>query len=305
MRGTLPHLLLLACGIAAAQEPLAPRDGDTVALIGNTFVEREQRDGLVELALTLALPEADVRYRNLGWSGDTVDCRARRFFGPTEDGFRHLLTHVDLVEPSLILVSYGTNEAFEGEAGREAFLAGYGRLLDALAERTERIVLVTSPPLDPSTSPAPAVARRTNDELRWQAGRLRAVAEERGLGFIDLLTPLSKAMAEGEAAGPLTDNGVHLTPLGYRRVAQEVTRQLGLPATDAKTLPLEEPHEQLRLKIQEKNTAFFHRHRPQNETYLRGFRRHEQGNNAVEITAFEPLVEALDREIFSLRRSLR
>ena len=306
MPAHLLPLLLLTGGLAAAQETLTLVDGDRVAWIGNTFVEREQRDGHIELALTLALPRADVTYRNLGWSGDTVDGRARRFFGPTRDGFEHLLTHVDIVEPTVVLVSYGTNAAFEGEAGRARFLTGYARLLDALSKRTKRIALVTSPPLEPSSSPAPKVAEQTNAELGWQAARLRALASERGLAFVDLFTPLSERLAS-DRPGPLTDNGVHLTPLGYRYVARALTQQLGLDqgAEPGAAGPTPEAHEELRLKILAKNVAFFHRHRPQNETYLRGFRRHEQGNNAVEIEAFEPHVLRLDQEIFELRRSLR
>lgn len=307
MYAPLLPLLLLAGGLTPPQETLTLADGDRVAWIGNTFVEREQRDGYIELALTLALPHANVTYRNLGWSGDTVDGRARRFFGPTRDGFEHLLRHVDVVDPTVVLVSYGTNAAFEGEAGRARFLTGYAKLLDALTKRTKRIALVTSPPLEPASSPAPRVAEQTNAELGWQAARLRALASERGLAFVDLFTPLFEGLTSSEEPGPLTDNGVHLTPLGYQSVARVLTQQLGLgqgPGPEP-TGPADRAHEELRLKILAKNAAFFHRHRPQNETYLRGFRRHEQGNNAVEIEAFEPYVLRLDQEIFELRRSLR
>lgn len=48
--------------------------------------------------------------------------------------------------------------------------------------------------------------------------------------------------------------------------------------------------EQLRQTILKKNELYFHRWRPQNETYLFGFRKHEQGQNAVEIPQFDPLV---------------
>ncbi|HIA20727.1 MAG TPA: hypothetical protein EYN70_15150 [Planctomycetaceae bacterium] len=46
---------------------------------------------------------------------------------------------------------------------------------------------------------------------------------------------------------------------------------------------------ELRDMIALKNEYFFHRYRPQNETYLFLFRKHEQGNNAVEIPMFDPL----------------
>ena len=44
-----------------------------------------------------------------------------------------------------------------------------------------------------------------------------------------------------------------------------------------------EQAEALRAAINAKNRLFFYRWRPQNITYLFGFRKHEQGNNAVEI----------------------
>lgn len=53
----------------------------------------------------------------------------------------------------------------------------------------------------------------------------------------------------------------------------------------------------LRQLIQEKNALFFNRYRPQNETYLFLFRKHEQGNNAVEIPQYDPLIAAKEKEI--------
>jgi hypothetical protein len=60
--------------------------------------------------------------------------------------------------------------------------------------------------------------------------------------------------------------------------------------------------EALREAINAKNELYFHRWRPQNETYLFGFRKHEQGNNAREIPLFDPLVEAKEKEIARLKR---
>ncbi len=60
--------------------------------------------------------------------------------------------------------------------------------------------------------------------------------------------------------------------------------------------------EKLRETINAKNELFFHRWRPQNQTYLFGFRKHEQGNNAVEIPRFDPLVAAKEKEIAELKK---
>ena len=59
--------------------------------------------------------------------------------------------------------------------------------------------------------------------------------------------------------------------------------------------------EELRRAIIQKNRLYFHRWRPQNETYLFGFRKHEQGQNAAEVPKFDPLVEELEAHIAKLR----
>jgi lysophospholipase L1-like esterase len=59
--------------------------------------------------------------------------------------------------------------------------------------------------------------------------------------------------------------------------------------------------ESLRKAIVDKNQLYFHRWRPQNETYLFGFRKHEQGNNASEVPMFDPLVEKQEATIARLR----
>jgi hypothetical protein len=59
--------------------------------------------------------------------------------------------------------------------------------------------------------------------------------------------------------------------------------------------------EKLRQTIIEKNRLFFHRWRPQNETYLYGFRKHEQGQNGREIPEFDPLIAQLEKKIAQLR----
>jgi lysophospholipase L1-like esterase len=63
--------------------------------------------------------------------------------------------------------------------------------------------------------------------------------------------------------------------------------------------------EKLRAKIIEKNQTYFHRWRPQNETYLFGFRKHEQGKNAKEVAEFDPLVSKAEDEIERIRKAMK
>ncbi|MDB6021832.1 MAG: hypothetical protein JWQ04_1689 [Pedosphaera sp.] len=60
--------------------------------------------------------------------------------------------------------------------------------------------------------------------------------------------------------------------------------------------------EELRHAILKKNELFFDRWRPENETYLFGFRQHEQGQNAKEIPMFDPLIAEQEAKIAKLRQ---
>ena len=60
--------------------------------------------------------------------------------------------------------------------------------------------------------------------------------------------------------------------------------------------------ERLREAIRLKNELYFYRYRPENETYLFLFRKHEQGNNAVEVPQFDKLVADKEQEIEQLKK---
>ncbi len=66
-----------------------------------------------------------------------------------------------------------------------------------------------------------------------------------------------------------------------------------------------EQAEALRQAIRTKNELYFDRWRPQNETYLFGFRKHEQGQNAKEIPMFDPLIEEQEKKINELKKPRR
>ncbi|HWF18381.1 MAG TPA: PVC-type heme-binding CxxCH protein, partial [Verrucomicrobiae bacterium] len=62
--------------------------------------------------------------------------------------------------------------------------------------------------------------------------------------------------------------------------------------------------EKLRNAILKKNELYFDRSRPENETYLFGFRKHEQGQNAKEIPEFDPLIAEQEAKIAKLRKPM-
>ncbi len=87
-----------------------------------------------------------------------------------------------------------------------------------------------------------------------------------------------------------------------RRVAEGTTEELAKGVTLSPQGAELKQVEALRATINAKNILYFHRWRPQNETYLYGFRKHEQGQNAAEVPRFDPLVDEKEAEIARLRR---
>lgn len=360
------NTLFAQAGNADASK-LELRDGDRIALIGGTFIERTQYFGYFELALQIANPNKKLAIRNLGWSGDEATAISRARFGDQKEGYNHLMKSVDLVNPTVILVGYGTNEAFQGEGGLESFKANYTKLLDDLKKRTERIVLITPPMMEKHPAPLPDPAQyNANVKLYQQA--IEELAYDRGYQVLDLTSltgNLESATAE-RLPKYLTSNGQHFTDVGYWYLSQRMADQLGFetsyehdvtaggeqpktwevpyprsPAGEhpdrivlkvegltsgehkiglndypkvvasanqwSKSVqvpaqPLMDKTEELRQVILRKNQLFFDRFRPQNETYLYLFRKHEQGNNAVEIPQFDPLIEEQDKKIFELKQ---
>jgi lysophospholipase L1-like esterase len=380
-------------GPADADEP-APfelRHGDRVVLIGSTFVERADSHGYIEMALTARYPRRNLLFRNLGWSGDTVSGDARAGFDNAQKGFERLVEHVLALEPTVLVIGYGTNESFAGPEGLQRFKEGLDGLLEKLEPTKARLVFISPLKHEALGRPLPDPTAHNRD-LEQYCEVLRAAAAARGGTYVDLFNSLG-AGAEAALPGPLTDNGMHLTGYGYWRAAQTIERLLGLPddswqvalsseaqllsaagttvsnvqAADGglrfrvedERLPLPLPPndgplqgsarkrqrvltvqglaegnyalqidgqtvvvataaqwdagmpvesgpdyehaEALRRAILRKNELHFHRWRPQNETYLFGFRKHEQGQNAREIPLFDPLVSVAESAVAGLR----
>jgi lysophospholipase L1-like esterase len=367
-------IAILLAALAFLQDPFELKDGDRVAFVGNTFVERDLATNALEVRLTTRYRDRQVTWRNLGWSGDTVWGDARARFGRPQDGFNHLTRHLADYRPTVLFVAYGMNESFQGEKGLPHFVDGLNRMLDMLEATRGRLVLISPIRHENLGRPLPDPAAH-NASLRRYVDAMAAAAAKRGHLFINLfdrLTPVS-------ASEPLTENGIHLTAQGYRLAASAIEAALGLaPPTpwrveidslgrekaegvslgDIKattssirfsavdpTLPLDgerilkvtslngglytlkidghpivsatesqwaaglpivkgPAHDQaakLRDAISAKNFQYFNRWRPQNETYIFGFRNKEQGHLAPEIPQFDPIIEKMEAEIATLR----
>jgi lysophospholipase L1-like esterase len=298
---SLAAVSLIALPQARGQSPTEPaavvelrgfqfKPGDMVAMVGSTFLEREGRFGYIETALTQAYPTLGLKFRNLAWSADTVEGHARSYFGPPQEGFDRLKGHLEMVKPTVVLCQYGSAEAWAGPAKLDDFVQGYGRLLDMVdaAAGNPRLVLLSPLPAE-HRAPAPDPAAY-NAAVAVYRDAIRQLAATRGAAFIDAFT-LARQLPD--SLRPLTENGLHYSAHGHQALGALTPQVTGASAASPQT------DEALRALIVEKNRLFFHRWRPANETYLFGFRKHEQGRNGAEMPMFDPLVEQAEKAIAS------
>ncbi len=288
-------LATLAPGLAArAADKFELRDGDRVLFIGDTIFEREVDYGNLEAALATRFGDRDVKFRNLAWAGDTPMGRARASFDwnhPEEDWLKRVKEQVGLVKPTVAFLDYAMTAALEGGTnGAPKYAADLSRLMAAINETSgTKVRFVLFGPLQQQGerpgSPRTLALEAINDATA-------RVAREHDAIFVDTLRvtrPLTMVRMV------LYDNPVALNPMGHAMFAQRVVDEL-CGARDGAA-----PTEPLLAAIRKKNELFFHRWRPENWTYLFGFRKGEQGRNSVEIPRFEPLIAEWESRIAKLR----
>ena len=295
-------LLLANCCLAyeppatAQADPMLV-DGDRIVLLGEGFIEREGQLSLIETALTAGHPQATLEFRNLGWNGYTIWAESRGVFDSPAEGYRRMIELVGDLQPTVVFVAYGRNESYAGPEGIAAFREQLTRLCDDLtrpapanndqAPQPARLVLVTPVPFLPAAT-CPDADRR-NELLAAYAAVIRDLAASTDSGLIDLFA----AFPRTNDNGLLSLDGIQLTRAGYREAAAITLAATGGSLTSDDPAQLEPVRE----LVAAKNELFFHRWRPANETYLFLFHRHEQGNNAVEIPQFDPLVAEAEGRI--------
>jgi lysophospholipase L1-like esterase len=297
----LVALLCVPVSGGAAEAAFGLGDGDRIVLLGDTFFEREGVYGRIEAALTAAHPDRRLLFRNLAWSADTPSGRSRASFDWNKskaDWLKRVSEQVALVKPTVAFLSYGMTACLEGGTeGLPAFTAELGALMDAVAaasgQKVRFVVFGVAPPALADEARQEAL----EDATRWADSAMQTLARERGGLFVPLRAASSRQ--DDPLATLRESGGVVPNARGYEVLAARVVDALG--AVPVKPGEAVEAWDVLGTAIREKNEQFFHRWRPANWTYLFGFRKHEQGRNAVEIPRFDPIVEEWDERIAKLR----
>ncbi|MDO8542269.1 MAG: GDSL-type esterase/lipase family protein [Opitutaceae bacterium] len=301
-------LVFFGAAVHAADRPpsFELKSGDRVVFLGDGFIEGEQYEGWIEVMLTARFPERHITFRNLGWNGDTPAGDSR--FGlsllqagrePADEGWTQLVKQIEEAKASVVFVGYGMASSFDVHAGLPVFQADYRRLLDSIARVSPgaRVILLSPIRHENLGAPWPEPSGH-NQQLAALARAIADIATERKLTAIPLFDALQPRMEGGAAREKLTRNGIQLTGAGYRAVAEIIEEKLFANAGPWRSSAQAEP---LRQAIRRKNEWFFHRSRPANMAYIFGFRRREQGKNAVEVLKFDEFIAAEEKRIAQLR----
>lgn len=263
-------------GELRAAEPIL-KPNDCVALVGGTIVERPAFATYAEYEMQTRQPQWKLKVRNLGWAGDDVHGFARKVFETDPNkGLQRLIQDLKIAKPSVVLLAYGFAEASDPKQTAQSFRAGLENLLVQVEQIGARPVLM---------QPFALPGVKLKDYSQRMDSCVQVISDVASQKSV----PLVKVTCD-----QFTADGLSPSVQGYQLIGKQLADQLvgGQSVTS--------DHEALYECINEKNELFFHRHRPQNETYLLLFRKHEQGNNAVELPAFDPLVDSLDQRIWGL-----
>ncbi len=366
--------------------------GDRVAWLGGRLWEELAERGDLESILSIRMAGQPIAFRNVGWSGDDVEGRARAVFGSVEDGYKRRIVDLKQADPTVVFVHYGFSEAMDDGWNDQRFDQGLRRLVTDLKPLAYRMVLLQSPSIPAGTRFPEARRDLCNQKIERFNEIIKRIGDQEGLKVLQL----------PEWTQEMSDDGIQLHAAGYQEFAsrfasllvpgksEELPGELRVDLKGNSNLSLgdwslqvidsDRPNGKWRLEeafsflpersleqatadgrsvrknrrlavtglppgryqwtlegevvasasaeewakgievsgvgadrqrlalqktAKEKDTLFMHQYRPQNETYLFLFRKHEQGNNAGEVLAFEKLTKQWDATIQELAKPKR
>jgi len=319
---SLATLWILSCVAILAPLEAAPKltlnDGDRVLLIGDVLIERENNYGQIEAKMRREFPGKKFTVRNLGYSGDSPLGASRASFDPVVKGIDSLKEQLEVVKPTVAIIGYGMAASLEAmtyahndpalnpdparygsDHSPEKFKRDLLQLMELITKASPggkvRFVLLSPIQHEDLRGSRPGLPNpeEHNAIMATFTKVLQELAGEKNLPFIKAEWQQSAGIALTQG----TDNGIHLTDQGYRALSEGIAAQLGWKV-DAKSWDdVSESKQKLIDAILRKNSLFFHRSRPANYTYIFGFRKREQGQNAVEIPKFDPLIDSAEADV--------
>jgi lysophospholipase L1-like esterase len=222
-------LIFILAGSVVAGSALAEpvlRDGDVLAICGDSITEQRQYSVFIETYLLAAKPVKDLRIVQIGWSGE----RAPGFLARVD-------SDVLPFHPTVATTFYGMNDGGYGSmspAIGQTFETALKSSIDALKSGGVRAVVVGSPgAVDTATFNRPGVnATVYNQTLAALTDISRSVARQTDSPFTDVHGLMMEVMAKAKAkygdkfafAGP---DGIHPGAAGHLAIAYAFLKGLG------------------------------------------------------------------------------
>jgi sugar lactone lactonase YvrE/lysophospholipase L1-like esterase/mono/diheme cytochrome c family protein len=271
------------------------KEGDRIALIGNSLAERMQHDGWLESYSQMEHPEDHLVFRNLGYSGDQINYRPR-----AHKGFGDSHSHLTGMKANVVFAFFGYNESYDNKPDEFKKMVSewinYTQQQKYDSINTPRIVLFS--PIAHENLNKAYLPDGSENNLRLAAytAAMEEAASEKGVPFIDLFSATQKMYEEHEE--PLTINGIHLTELGNKLVAGFITQSLFGVQAAADNAALDS----LRSMVQEKNDFWFQKYRATSGNDVWGTRSSQDGNYATlqrELEMLDVLAQNRDKLIWA------
>lgn len=222
-KGRFPRDYALA-DTADNQVEFQLQPGERICYVGNTLADRMQHFGWLETLVQSRFPQQNLVFRNLGFSADELTVRPRSMnFGDPHQHLAHSRADV-------VFAFFGYNESFDGEAGLESFRRNLAQFItDTRAHKyngktSPRLVLFSPIAHENLHDPNLPDGTENNHRLSMYTAAMAQVAENHHVRFVDLFHPTLELYTK--AMTRLTINGIHLTNLGNRRVAEIIDTAL-------------------------------------------------------------------------------
>ncbi len=272
--------------------PLKLKEGDRIALIGNTLFDRDRLFGYFESLVHQTHADKRLEVRTLAWSADEVDLQ------PRPDNFGDLDQHLTAQKADVIFAAFGYNESFAGLEAIPEFKSRLRAFIRHTVSRAyngasgPRLVLVS--PIANENVEGVAAATLNNERIAAYTKAMESVAAEEKVGFINVFEGTRIAMEDPRT--DLTFNGAHLVDEGYR-----VFGKIAFEKTFGEELA-PEVNERIREVVVEKNEQFFYRYRPLNTFYYTGGRNQAYGylDFLPAMRNFDIMVANRDQRIWDL-----
>ena len=270
----------------AAEYKIDWQDENCVAILGEQLWQRIGDLGVLETSLRYLHSDKKIHVRNLSWVGDDVLGQAQAVFGDAQVGYARRLETVKQVQPSIVLTCYGGNEANDELWPLATFISQYKTLLADLNNKDWKTIVVLPMQIDGS------------ERLAEFRKAIQAMCIELDQPSIDL--PVD-SQYQFDNTFRFDDAAVRQLSIAWAEALAGENTNENSPALHAyfaaDTKSTQSKLDEIFRLVHLKRESLFNAFRPENETYLLLFRKHEQGNNAVELQALWDLVDQTDSKI--------